>query len=305
MTQRTEGHVIPESIGGRLSASNLCKQCNSDMGVSEALLARDISVRLLVDKLEDRLPEGVVTSIRYRQDYFIEHEEYGRVEAGMDKRAELRLKESPTIKSDENTIKQAYAELTRLGASDEQKADFLARFERAESGDWIDVRPGYRIRRAIDWTDAEFAPSLTDPITPLHVPVGIAYLYLAICLGDRVYQTALDPVRAALRAAMRGEAASADAYCAESRHGTGIVEPKHLLRARADGEGVSSRSTCSATFAGRCASPASRLLASRRCIGSISNSPPNGGRRSSRRLGNYPFKPQAQQGSNQGGQPSG
>ncbi len=238
MTQRTDGHVIPQSIGGRLSAFNVCKRCNSDMGASEGLLARDISVRLLVDKLEDRLPRGIVTSVRYQQSYFTDHQEYGRVEAGMDDRAELRPKESARIKSDENTIKQALAELDRMGASDEQKADLLARFERAEPGDWIDVRPGYRIQWQIDWTDAKFAPALTDPITPLHVPVGIAYLYLALCLGDNVYEVALDPVREALQAAMKGETEPADAYCAANRHGTRIVEPTHLLRARTDGDGV-------------------------------------------------------------------
>lgn len=87
MTQRTEGHVIPKAIGGTLSASNVCKQCNSDMGTSEAVLGQDISVRLLVDQLEDRLPEAVVHSIRYRQSYFTDHDDYGRVEAGMDKSA--------------------------------------------------------------------------------------------------------------------------------------------------------------------------------------------------------------------------
>lgn len=238
MTQRTHGHVIPESIGGKLSALNLCKQCNSDMGTAEALLAQDVSVRLLVDQLEDRLPADVVTSVRYRQSYFTEHEVYGRVEAGMDKQAELRPKESATIKGDENTLKQALAELDRLGASEERKVALCEEFEQASPGNWIGVRPGYRIERLTDWSDVKFKPSLTDPIVPLHVPVGIAYLYLALCLNEGVYDEALAPVRSALQAAMKGGTAAADAYCAANRHGTRIVEPKHLLRAKAEGQDV-------------------------------------------------------------------
>ena len=236
MTQPTEGHVIPESIGGKLSASNLCKRCNSDMGGGEALLAQDVSIRLLVKQLEGRLPADLVKRVRYRQSYFTDHEMYGRVEAGMDKQAELRPKESATIKGDENTLKQALAELDRVGATEERKVELRAKFDQAGPGDWIEVRPGYRIKRRIDWMDVKFKPSLTDPIVPLHVLVGVAYLYLALCLRERVYAAALEPVREALRAAMEGDTAAAAAYCADNRHGTRIVEPQHLLRAKTDGD---------------------------------------------------------------------
>lgn len=238
MTQRTDGHVIPESIGGRLSALNLCKRCNSEMGKTEALLAHDVSVRLLVDQLGDRLPAVVVRAVRYGQSFFTDHEVYGRVEAGMDKEAELRPKESATIKGDENTLKQALAELDRLGGSEEQRQELREEFEQAGPGDWIEVRPGYRIERLIDWTDVRFKPNLTDPIVPLHVPVGIAYLYLALCLRERVYTDELSPVRDALQAAMSGDTATADAYCPANRCGTRIVEPKHFLRAKTDGDAV-------------------------------------------------------------------
>jgi hypothetical protein len=238
MTQRTDAHVIPKSIGGKLSALNLCKRCNSDMGKTEALLAQDVSVRLLVDQLEDRLPAEVTQAVRYRQSFVTNHEVYGRVEAGMDKRAELRPKESATIKDDENTLKQALVELDRLGVSEERKQELREEFERAGPGEWIDVRAGYRIQRLIDWTDVRFKPSLTDAIVPLHVPVGIAYLYLALCLCERVYTDELDDVRSALQEAMAGNAQAADPYCPANRCGTRIVEPAHLLRAKTDDDAV-------------------------------------------------------------------
>jgi hypothetical protein len=238
MTLRTVAHVIPESIGGRLSAEILCKRCNSDMGTSEALLAQDVSVRVLVDSLEDRLPTEIVARVRYRQNYFTDHRDYGRVDAGMNKRAELVPKESATIKGDERTLDQALAELDRLGASDERRAALRTEFDDASPGDWIDVRPGYRIQRLIDWTDVKFKPALNDPLVPLHVPVGIAYLYLALCLRNAIYNEALDPVRAALQAAIKGDTAAAEAYCPANRCGTRVVEPTHMLRAKKDGSGV-------------------------------------------------------------------
>lgn len=238
MTQRTDAHVIPKSIGGKLSALNLCKRCNSDMGKTEVLLAQDVSVRLLVDQLEDRLPAEVTQAVRYRQSFFTDHEVYGRVEAGMDKQAQLRPMESATIKGDENTLNQALAELDRLEASEERKQGLRQEFERAGPGEWIDVRPGYRIERSIDWTDVRFKPSLNDPFVPLHVPVGVAYLYLALCLREVVYTDELDPVRRALQDAIAGDTRAADAYCPANRCGTRIVEPKHLLRAKTDGDAV-------------------------------------------------------------------
>ncbi|MFL5963273.1 MAG: HNH endonuclease [Gaiellaceae bacterium] len=54
LTQRSDAHVIPRAIGGKLSALFLCRGCNARMGRFEAILAQDISVRLLLDKLEDQ-----------------------------------------------------------------------------------------------------------------------------------------------------------------------------------------------------------------------------------------------------------
>jgi hypothetical protein len=55
-SQMTDAHVIPESVGGRLSADFLCKPCNDEMGRAEAFLPRDITVRLQVDAIRGQLP---------------------------------------------------------------------------------------------------------------------------------------------------------------------------------------------------------------------------------------------------------
>lgn len=238
MTVSSDAHVIPESLGGVLSAFCLCKRCNNEMGRMEAQLARDVSVRRRVNyQLQSRLPEKLVRRILNRLEYFADTEDYGRVIAVLDENGELQPKQSETIKHDRHTLDQALAELARLGASEEEKDDLRERFVDAESGEVIEVRPGYRITRKIDWTNVGFRDSINDPLVPHEVPLGIAYLYLALCLGERVYAPALQPVRDALKQAIDGDPSRArELLPLDRRMGADIVEPVHLLRAKQTGE---------------------------------------------------------------------
>jgi hypothetical protein len=234
LSQMTDSHVIPKSVGGRLSAEFLCKGCNDRMGELEATLQKDASVRRFVDQLENDLPRDLVQMIRCGERYFADTEHYGRVEATMGERAELRPRQSIAVRSDENTRKQIEADLRRRGSTSEEIAAVQVAFEAAKPGEWIEIRSGFRIQKRIDWSSLSLQPSLTDPITPLEVPVGIAYLFMAACVGTEIYGGVFDPVRKALQAALVGDAASAAAYC-KNRHGTEkrIAKPQHLLRARA------------------------------------------------------------------------
>lgn len=153
-------------------------------------------------------------------------------------RAELQLKQSETIKDDKHTLDQALAELDRLGADEAAKDDLRQRFVDAGAGEKIEVRPGYEITRNIDWTGVGFRESLNDPLVGHEVPLGIAYLYLALCLRERVYDPVLQPVRDALKAAIDGDPSKARGLLPfEQRMGTEI-EPVHLLRAKETDDGV-------------------------------------------------------------------
>jgi hypothetical protein len=189
-TVRSEAHVIPSSIGGKLSACLLCKRCNGRMGQFEAILPHDISVRFLRDQLEDQLPTKISSKIRHQQSYFTDHPTFGRVEARMSKKGELPRRVLGNLKDDDN---------------------------------------------ALDWSGVTFKASLTDQVAPLSISVGIAYLYLALCVGARVYDPILQPVRDALLSALKGNLKAADAYSG-NRHGTRIVEPIHTLLAKPDGD---------------------------------------------------------------------
>jgi HNH endonuclease len=239
-TVRTVAHVIPQSLGGELSASFLCKRCNSEMGRMEALLARDISVRRLVKyQLQDRLPEKLAKAILSGEEFFVDHPDYGRITAVVDEDGFLRPRQSKTLKDDKHTLAQALAELEGRDAPEERKAGLSDAFEQATPGEWIDVRPGYRIQRAIDWTQISLKESLNDPVVGHEVPLGIAYLYVALCLRERVYDPALQPVRDALYRAIEGDPSEARVLMPlAKRMGTDIVDPVHVLRAKDKDGGV-------------------------------------------------------------------
>jgi hypothetical protein len=70
------------------------------------------------------------------------------------------------------------------------------------------------------------------------VPAWIAYLYLALCLGDRVYADELEPVREAIRSAIASDPTTAAAL-STNRHSTEAPsEPVYLLRAVTENDGM-------------------------------------------------------------------
>ena len=213
MSLRTDAHVVPESIGGALSAPFLWKRCNSEMGRMEAVLARDISVRRLVrHHLQERLPKRLVHAILSGEEYFVDHADYGRITAVVDENGFLQPHQTATVQDDKNALARALAELERLGEPDERKEELRAAFDQASPGEWVDIRPGYRIQRRIDWSETSFTERLNDPIVGHEVPLGISYLYLALCVRERVYDEALEPVRAVLRQAVEGDPSAARAF---------------------------------------------------------------------------------------------
>jgi HNH endonuclease len=233
LTARSDAHVIPQSVGGRLSAFILCVECNAKMGQLEDLLRQDVSLRALVDQLEPRLPPKMVKTIRRGQRYFAEHPEMGRLEAVIDNDGDLIPLESASLKGDDHTIAQAMADLDRLGESEQRKCEMREAFRKALPGEWVVVRPGYRIRKHVEWAGVSFKRAFNDPISPLSISAGIAYLYLALCLGPRVYAASLQPVRDALLAALEGDSKAAEGFNL-NRHGTRLPKPIYELRAKPD-----------------------------------------------------------------------
>lgn len=111
LSQLTDAHVIPESVGGELSARFLCDRCNSEMGRVEGELPRDIALIGVVRALENRLPAELARGILQHAGWFADTKDYGRLEGRESRGGDFALRESESIRTDGNMQRQIRAEL--------------------------------------------------------------------------------------------------------------------------------------------------------------------------------------------------
>lgn len=243
MTERTEAHVIPESLGGKLWAPFLCKQCNSDMGRLEGILPKDVMILDLVDRLRGLLPQDLATSIYRRAGYFADSEEFGRIRARFDERLTLEPKESETIRGERNTLRQIESALGRDGADDATIKEKLSEFGKAPDGTRF-AFPGLTVVKGIPLDALEWKRTYDEPIVSRAVPLGIGYLYLALCIGGHVYGKALEPTREELRRAMAGDETLEKEWPFKPMRTNKSPEPRHALAAKQEKDGVLIRVFC-------------------------------------------------------------
>lgn len=238
MTERTEAHVIPESLGGKLWAPFLCKQCNSDMGRLEGVLPKDVMILDLVDRLHGVLPSDLANSVYRHAGYFADSEEFGRIYGGLDEKLTLTPQESETIRGERNTLRQIEAALRWDGADDATIKEKLSGFAKAVDGERVDVVPGLAVVKGVPLDALEWKRTYDVPIVSRAVPLGIGYLYLALCIGGHVYGTVLEPTREQLRRAMAGDETLGKEWPFKPMRSKKPPEPRHALAATQEEEGV-------------------------------------------------------------------
>jgi hypothetical protein len=237
MSKRTDAHVIPKSLGGKLHAPFLCRRCNSKLGKPEGGLPKDVMILGLVDRLDHVLPGALVSSIRKYAGYFADAAEFGRIYAST-RRGVLTPRESETIRSERNTLRQIEAELRRHGADEERVMAMLREFVEAEDGTRIEVVPDLVVVKGIPLSELEWRRTYDEPIVSRAVPLGIAYLYLAVCIGDEVYDRPLDPTREALGQAMVDDRTLAESWPFKPMRTAKPPEPKHALAVTQEQDGA-------------------------------------------------------------------
>src|SRR4051812_16243689 len=68
----TKGHVIPQSVGGKLFAHNECKRCNGRFGHGpEAVLVGDPAVRAAAEAIAQKIPD-LIERMRRRKVFVAE-----------------------------------------------------------------------------------------------------------------------------------------------------------------------------------------------------------------------------------------
>lgn len=239
LSQLTDAHVIPESVGGKLSAEFLCDRCNSEMGRVEGQLPRDITIIELVRQLEGELPAQLAKGILQHAAWFADTDDYGRLQGSDDHTGDFSLRESENIRTDENMRKQLRAELARRGVPPEEVEEKAAEFEAAPDGAELEPAPGFTIVKHIDLSAVSFQRSYSEPLAPRAIALGIAYTFLALMLEDNIYRDELEPVCEVLRRVVARDTAAADSWPIDCLQAPDTPpEPRHALAVKMEEGGL-------------------------------------------------------------------
>lgn len=210
----TKGHVIPEAIGGGLWSLFLCKDCNSKMGTIEARLLDDVSIVGLAAQLLPDLPPALGAKLHSGAGYFRDDEEHGRLHARPNRKSgelELTTTDEKT-RRDSDVRAEVRKKLRSSGAGDDEIERKLSEYGKATPGAEFEILPGATVHKPIDVGDEPFIRTWDEPVVPAVVPLGIAYLFAACCLGDTIYRPEWQPVRDVLLRAIGGDESAADEW---------------------------------------------------------------------------------------------
>ena len=105
----------------------------------------------------------------------------------------------------------------------------LGEFAMASSGTKVEVAPGVNVVKGVPPADARWKRTYDEPMVSRAVPHTIAYLYLALCIGDCIYSDVLEPTRRTLRHAMAGDETADETWSFAPMRSTTPPEPKHGL----------------------------------------------------------------------------
>lgn len=183
-----EEHVIPESLGGRLTCNFLCRSCNSKLGHGlEATAKSDPSILLAARNLQSDIPSLSSTLIHSYP--HIGHSDPGPAK-GYIKNNEFRvlsrkLEDGSLIQPTDDARKSIIKILQKAGYNQLPIQKALASFDNAPEDNKIEIFPGLEI---VKWSVQRLELDLNSAQTmdPL-IPVKTAYEFLALHAGTVFY----------------------------------------------------------------------------------------------------------------------
>lgn len=199
-TALSEEHLIPESLGGRLTAKFLCRDCNSSLGHrTEAAARSDPTISLIVNSLATEIP--ALAQTLFEGSRYVGHSLGGKV-VGYVKASEFvvraktnmdgsLIQPTPDARNSLDTI------LRRQGCDAPFRADAIRRLDDAPGNVRVAVAPGLEV---VKWGITKLELALDGPLMDTVVPLKIAFEFLACHLGTAVYEETplLDEARRAL-----------------------------------------------------------------------------------------------------------
>ena len=221
----TEEHFIPESIGGRLTCHFLCHHCNSTLGQIEARLKNDANIRFAIQALKGSLPD-LWASISEGQPYLSQGPDgtvgaklkNGVIRVNSEKRADGSI-----VQPVDDSAKALSTILQRRGATQNEISNAEMKFKELPEGSPIKVADGIEV---IKWTPDKLYPAVNSRGIDPRVLLKMAYEYLALHLGSKIFHHYFDPVRSAF---LQGGVVPSCCSVQEKRVADRKYEPFHGL----------------------------------------------------------------------------
>jgi len=184
----SEEHIIPESIGGRLSIRFLCTNCNSILGRTVEKAAKsDPSIRIALENLSHDIPD-LYSRITESQPFF-GRSKAGRV-PGFFRNGEFyvqskKMEDGSLVLPTKNVKKAIEPILKRQGCTKPQIAETLSKFNGSQSTEITEIHPGLEAAKwDIEKIELNFdGTSLMNPL----IPLKIAFEFIACHLGASVF----------------------------------------------------------------------------------------------------------------------
>lgn len=213
-------HVIPRSLGGRLQAKLLCSTCNSTLGSTlTSKLRSDPSIRFAMETLKDELPE-LYASAQERLPFqgkaddgsvvtVVSKDDIPRVLFGQGAKGSI-------IQDPRDAKRRLRKALTKQGLPTEEIENWGARFDQLKEDQTLATPDGsVFVKHPIPAT----RPLLTGECVDERLPALIAYEFLALLMGNMIYEHCFDEIRQFIHPGERTDRCTIERLGAE-RYGT-------------------------------------------------------------------------------------
>lgn len=184
----TEEHLIPKSLGGRLTCYFVCAACNSQLGHAvEADANNDPTVRLLATKLESSFPH-LANSFSDKQPFFSTGpggKSRGQIKNGEFVVQSRKLNDGSLIQPTAVAAKSLRQMLKRDNHDEAGIAEALRIFEVAPENTKVALSDKIEV---VKWSIEAIQPALDGPFMNPIVPIKSAYEFLALHLGNTIYE---------------------------------------------------------------------------------------------------------------------
>ena len=182
----TKEHLIPECLGGKLTAKFLCKDCNSKLGHgAERSVRKDPQIRGLIEHLASEKPDMSDSLLKGLE--YVGHSEQGEVRGYLQKGnfvvKEKQLDDGSLIVPPGKSLDHLKRMAEREGRGPLFCID--VDIDNLSSGESIEVAPGIEIT---NWIVDSVKPDLNGPEIAPVVPAKIAFEFLALHCGDDIYE---------------------------------------------------------------------------------------------------------------------